>query len=150
MEANEKTDDKNLIDKHLEYSLDKHLKNIKYIIKKEALELAEKDKSDVTLHHLSKAIEMHISLGVIAKAPGALQEKVSIWSRVPVILIILTIMTSVFAIFGYLAINSDVAVSKGINGQGFLDIAKIFAGAIVGSASVSIGANQLKNSKQDI
>jgi hypothetical protein len=78
-------------------------------------------------------------------APGGrvdsftVEESIPFWHRfagaVSPITLISSFLTIVFAGFGLWALLSPRGAS--INGQAYLDIAKIFAGAIVGSASVA-------------
>jgi hypothetical protein len=87
-------------------------------------------------------------------APGDLSniaatEKPSFWNRfadsVSPVTLISAVLTVIFAAFGLWALLSghgDGKDAKSVNGQAYLDIAKIFAGAIVGSASVAVASTR--------
>ena len=133
------------IDSNLDAALDAHLADVRQAILKRAKEIAAREGASggVGLLHLSEAVSEYAP----AKPFPLEHQKPPRWptlsrlmeSITPIILIS-TALTIVFGAFGLWALSGRIPGAKGpdaINGQSYLDIAKIFAGAIVGSAGAA-------------
>ena len=97
---------------------------------------SEGENLDVT--HIARAIESH--------ARNEFQEKRTLKDYFPPVALLSALLAFVFAALGLWAIlgaEGENAVKLG--SQGFLDIAKIFAGAIVGSATAASVAGRKKS-----
>ena len=132
----------------LESALTAHLNSVRTAIKQRAQELAQGERLDdraaseaaVEIGHLARAINEY--------APGRAVTSVApagVWQRfldsVSPVTIISAVLTIIFAAFGLWAIlGPEAAKGGGVQGAAYLDIAKIFAGAIVGSASVAVAS----------
>jgi len=123
----------------LQSSLDQHSKRIQALIKRKASELAAQEdlgveeKPEITVLHLAEAIKTYAPGTEMPHLKGVQKESSRFYERLPPITLISAILAIVFGIIGVVAIRYGQAAD--IDGKGFIDIAKIFAGAIVGSAT---------------
>ena len=123
--------------------LEKHLSDIKTKISAEAKALA--GEQEPTLLHLARAVELFAPGDEIYSSFAA--AKKTFLDYIPPVTILSAILTFSFAALGLWAIlGGSPETQKALSGQGFLDIAKIFAGAIVGSAT-SAAASSLRTEK---
>jgi hypothetical protein len=119
----------------LKQSLQHHMDQVRDKIAKRAIEIFKQDEQatqQITVIHLSEAIKEYAPGRQVPLAVPTQRSRLESLSSVP---IISTILAVVFGGLGLLAILSGTADK--IGGQAYLDISKIFAGAIVGSASVA-------------
>lgn len=123
-------------------ALDRHLAEVKEKISAEAQVLAEGQ--EPTLLHLARAVERFAPGDEIYSSVAS--AKRTFLDYFPPVAILSAMLTMLFAILGLWAILGAPAVKDALSGQGFLDIAKIFAGAIVGSAT-SAAANTIRTEK---
>jgi hypothetical protein len=88
-------------------------------------------------HPVSEVIADHVRQGVAASAP--LDES---WLRsITRSINGVTIISALLAVaFGFLALSGVGGAEGGTTASGFLDIAKIFAGAVVGSTATGVAA----------
>ena len=107
--------------------LNEHLDKLKTEIKSRSDEIAKEENNEMNIHHLTDAINEF--------APGNqindFNERQGFFANLSPFTLISSILAVTFAILGLWASNGQ----NGLGAQGFLDIAKIFAGAIVGSAT---------------
>jgi hypothetical protein len=126
-----------------EKSLDQHLQDIREKIIKRAESLPTEGEA-VDFSHVAQAISEY--------APGRELPKVEpekglrfFLALFPPFILLSGILTVVFGVLGLVTLGSE-SVKQSPIGPGFLDIAKIFAGAMVGSASGNI-TSSLKRGK---
>ena len=115
---------------------------------------SESDVSPITPANVSRAF--------MAEAGNVADWWDGFFGYFPPFLIVCTILCIAFALLGFKGTPTDDALASGISGAasaakhgavsqstlaGFLDIAKIFAGAIVGSASGAVAAKLRKQAK---
>ena len=113
----------------LDKALKEHMAALSETIIKRAYELAESRAPD--LADVAKAIaELHAS-----PPPTAVARRVGLLDIVSPITLVSAVLAIVFAAFGLWALSSPNA--KELGGGAYLDIAKIFAGAIVGSTGAA-------------
>jgi len=132
----------------LEKVLSEHLNKVQSAIKDRAQEFAEKErggesgKIDATIgiDHLNRAIQEFAPgraiTPVVLKGPGVWRRLLDSVSPVTIISMVLSVVFAAFGLWAILGLGD--AEAKAISGTAYLDIAKIFAGAIVGSTSVAI------------
>lgn len=122
----------------MENVIDEHLKTIKSMIIAKAYDFDSTDpshiqKEQISPRHLLKAINEYapgISIENVDKPPTFIYRFFELFPPITIVCFILTIA---FGGFGIYALNNS---GSGIqNGNSFIDIAKIFAGAIVGSTT---------------
>ena len=141
-ENREATSPENTMPEELENSLEQHMALMKQKVRERAHGLAAADagqegRPEVDLLHLSEAIKAVSATQQTENAsPGFL-------SLVPPVTWVTAILAIVFGIFGIWAMaTAPVGAddSKGFLdlGKGLIEIAKIFAGAIVGSATAAV------------
>jgi hypothetical protein len=124
-------------------ALQEHLSDVKKQIKKRAIELAMEDQQQkdqkVGLKYMTSALNEFAPGHKVPKTqPGLIERFFTIFSPLTVISTVLAIVFGVLGLWGSGAfgkINPDAA--KLLEPKAYLDIAKIFAGAIVGSATAS-------------
>jgi hypothetical protein len=104
--------------------LDEHLESIRKEIIQEAKTLAEEDSS-------SEVLPKHVAQAAMRFAPGErFPAEMGFWARIFASISGITIISAILAIcFGVLT-----AIGKG----DYLDVVKIFAGAVVGSTGASV------------
>ena len=133
----------------LQSSLDEHSNRIKVLITRKAGELAaqeyheEGEKPQITVLHLAKAIEAYSPGRELSQSVNAQKDAGRFYDRLPPITIISAILAIAFGVIGVVAIK--YGQQTGIDGKGFIDIAKIFAGAIVGSATTVAVSRKTKD-----
>jgi hypothetical protein len=131
----------------LTQALNDHLAVIRATILSRADELARdavgEDSADPTtsiaIVHLSRAIEEYAPgrpVVPLAKKEEGIGRR--LLDGISPITVISAALTVVFAGFGLFALSSKAPTGLGSGGNAYLDIAKIFAGAIVGSSSAAI------------
>lgn len=128
--------------------LDNHFKHVKDLIINRIEELSrDATEEDV----LSKGLEhLHLSQAISEYAPGKkvsiAPEKGRFFELFPPFTILCFLLAIIFAFFGIYALNNN---SKITGGNGFIDISKIFAGAIVGSTtSIVLGSMSSKSKRK--
>lgn len=117
-------------------ALEEHLNRIRDKILVRADELAKKEGAAITpgFIHLAQAIHEYAPGKMCAnESTPSWSRSLGLFSQPYSVTTISAILAFVFAVFGLLAIN----FSPEIGGGNYLDIAKIFAGAVVGSTSVA-------------
>lgn len=130
----------------LEAVLNEHLQNVKNLIVTRAAELTQEGMQNleiknanlpITVKHLNRAIEEYAPGEIIEIAPKSFWSR--FWEAITPFTLVCLIMTIVFAAFGAIYGESKEGAKS------FIDIAKIFAGVIVGSTSAAfIGKNTFK------
>jgi hypothetical protein len=126
-----------------EKAVNQHLQSIRQKIEAKAVELA--DGEPPSLIHLARAAELFAPGNEIHIPP--IVEKRHFFDFFPPIAVLYAILTCVFAALGLWALlGAPEAAKTTLNNQGFLDIAKIFAGAIAGSTTTAI-TSTLKKGK---
>ena len=112
--------------------LDDHLLYIKRKIIEEARKVAKESRGEDTIQPLDVAEAAKLY------APGrqiSAQKEISFWRRLTDSITGITLISAILAIvFGFLGYFTPTQ-------EGWLDIAKIFAGAVVGSAGAAITSN---------
>jgi hypothetical protein len=113
-------------------SLNHHMQKVRERIIRRAEDLTSEGE-EVDLPQLTKAVEEFAPGGEFPKRtqPGFLD-------YFPPLTILSAILAFAFAALGLWATLSSNAAKNNLGGQGFLDIAKIFAGAVVGSTTASM------------
>ena len=125
--------DKTILNEELESSLSNHLDVVKNKIRDSAINLASKsDSTSVSILHLADAIKMYAPGCVVDSANS---NQPSVLKSISPMTWVSAFMAIVFGLIGVVAIKHGA--ESGINGKEFIEIAKIFAGAIVGSASAT-------------
>jgi hypothetical protein len=126
-------------------ALDEHLSRIRQRIAERAIDLAAETQSpegneiQVSLDDLTRAVSE--SVGSSAAGTRSAQST-RFFELFPPFTCICAALCVAFAILGLLALGGNLRATPGADlakvSSGFLDIAKIFAGAIVGSTAASI------------
>jgi hypothetical protein len=136
--------DPSRINETLNRALDDHMQVVRRMIWDRAEEIAARDGATggVRLHHLTGAVEEYAPGRPGLFAAEVDPHKRSVWGRlvesIAPITLISALLTILFGAFGlYVVRNPNQTGLANANGQSYLDIAKIFAGAIVGSAGVA-------------
>jgi len=122
---------------NLAQSLDDHLQRVRGKIVQRSSELASADKEPIGLSHLARALEQ-FAPGREIPTVAASEPPTGLIARFPPLAILSSILAVAFAALGLWATLGSAEVKANLGGQGFLDIAKIFAGAIVGSATATV------------
>lgn len=102
--------------------------------------IAKSGQVEIDLPHLTKALR-EIEPGFDPdSAPQGIGRQISDAMRS--FTAALAIMAIIFAVLGLFALQSNSPAAKGLKNQSdaFLDVAKIFAGAIVGSTGAAVGS----------
>src|SRR5262245_39323842 len=123
----------------LEQALSDHMLKIRKKILSRAQQIASDTKDELSVTHLAAAIgEYAPGMQLVASGDGATRK----WfiDYVPPVAFLSAVLAVAFAALGLWAIIGQPDVKTGLGGQGFLDIAKIFAGAIVGSATAVVAS----------
>lgn len=144
------------LSKNLNASLDDHLAKLKEQIADRAYALASASTdSPVT----SEGEGVHVDLSILAKAIDEvtkgrftpLEHRTRFFDLFPPFTCVCALLCLAFATLGLLplvATDSNVAAKVGGQASGFLDIAKIFAGAIVGSTtSIALSSSRAKRGR---
>ena len=124
--------------RELESSLEQHMVKVGRHIREKAVQLAKEEAdgprvAEVSILHLATAIRS-IAPGIEIEMNVGAEKPVGFFRRLPPVTTISAVLTVVFGVIGVLAIRYG---GNNIEGRGFVDIAKIFAGAIVGSATAA-------------
>jgi hypothetical protein len=127
-----------------EKSLDQHLQDIRKKIIKRAESLPTEGEA-VDFSHIAQAIAEYAPVGEIPKAEPVKGFRFFL-SLFPPFILLSFILTVVFGVLGLWVTLGSESPKQSPIGPGFLDIAKIFAGAMVGSASANI-TSSLKRGK---
>ena len=135
-DVSQKVEEETLLPKELESSLEREMNRLKQQIREQTLKFAKETtgkKDDVSMRELSHAFDQLIS---------GQERPVKFIYRVPPVTWISTVLALMFGILGVIAINvapDGIQDNKGFLelGKGLVEIAKIFAGAIVGSATAA-------------
>ncbi len=125
----------------LQRTLDEHLLRLRGKILQRAEGLASDEQEEPGVSHLAKAIAEF--------APGragSVELRNGFFSYFSPLAVLSSMLAIAFAGLGLWATLGNPEVKANLGGQGFLDIAKIFAGAIVGSATATV-ASSLKRPK---
>lgn len=121
----------------LEQSLDAHLQRVRDKIVQRSADLAAQAREPVGVSHLARALEQFAPGREVPD--GIMNEpREGPFARFPPLAILSSLLAIAFAGLGLWATLGSAEVKQGLGGQGFLDIAKIFAGAIVGSATATV------------
>ena len=123
----------------LEKVLDEHLVKVKEKILNKAKEIASQDQEDLSVTHLATAINEYAP-GNPSIAANVIKDRRRFFDYVPPVTVLSAILAFAFAGLGLWALLGKPEVRE-LGSQGFLDIAKIFAGAIVGSASAVVASS---------
>ncbi len=123
----------------LDQALEEHMEKIKKKIMNRALEIASDAQDELSVTHLAAAID-EFAPGTHVFSHGEVTVKRDFFDYVPPVALLSTILAFAFAALGLWAIQGQQNIKEGLGGQGFLDIAKIFAGAIVGSATAVVAS----------
>lgn len=130
----------------LQKSLDDHLRRVREKIVQKAEDLASDDEQEeVGISHLAKAIEQYAPSHEIPRSE-LVEARDGFLAHFPPLAVLSSMLAIAFAALGLWATLGSAEVKANLGGQGFLDIAKIFAGAIVGSATATISSS-LKRGK---
>ena len=128
----------------LQNALDEHLRVIREKITKRAESLPTEGEA-VDFSHVAQAIAEYAPGGEIPKAEPVKGLRFFL-ALFPPFILLSFILTVVFGVLGLWATLGSESTKQSLIGPGFLDIAKIFAGAMVGSASANI-TSSLKRGK---
>jgi hypothetical protein len=120
-------------------ALEDHLAKIRKKILDRAQEIASEAKDELSVTHLAAAIGEYAP-GKQVLPTGEVVAKGGFFDYVPPVALLSAILAFAFAALGLWAILGQPDVKSGLGTQGFLDIAKIFAGAIVGSATTVVAS----------
>ena len=124
----------------LDKALEEHMAKVKKKILARANEIASQDgEKDISVTHLATAINEYAP-----GSPGLFTEKTNckrtFFDYFPPVAILSAVLAFSFAGLGLWALLGQSNI-KELGSQGFLDIAKIFAGAIVGSATAAVATS---------
>ena len=146
--------DSSVLSANLGAVLDEHLEDMKSRIAERALEIAngrgnqvDEEISPADLSSLNQAIEELVNGRF---SPNAIEQKFRLFDWFPPFTIVCAILCLSFATLGLfpLLTSSENVAKMGSVTSSFLDIAKIFAGAIVGStSSVALKATRSRREK---
>jgi hypothetical protein len=125
----------------VEQVIDAHLRMLRSKILVRAVELSTQDSAGVVPDGAAVGIA-HVAQAIAEYAPGTPVNRipdpgVRFWDVVSPVTVISTGLCVVFAAFGLWAVLGE---RTAIHGQSYLDIAKIFAGAIVGSTGAVVSS----------
>ncbi len=123
----------------LDKVLDDHLAKIKKKIINRAFEIASEAQEELSVTHLAAAIDEYAP-GTHVFLHGETMPKRGFFDYVPPVALLSAILACAFAALGLWAVLGQQNIKEGLGSQGFLDIAKIFAGAIVGSATAMVAS----------
>lgn len=132
----------------LEACLRKHLDTVKVAIASRARELASSASSadsaatepPVSIVHLSQAIREYAPGEMLPAPYSSKPDKLGFLDYFPPFTLMCAGLAFAFGVFGIIALARNGAVKD--LGGGFVDIAKVFAGAIVGSTSaIALGTS---------
>ena len=129
----------------LDQVLDEHMAKIKKKILYRAQEIASDAEDELSVTHLAAAIDEYAP-GTHVFSHGEVTVKRGFFDYVPPVALLSAILAFAFAALGLWPILGQQSVKESLGSQGFLDIAKIFAGAVVGSATavVASGARRFR------
>jgi len=124
------------LSKPLSDEFDRYLQIMKEDITKEACRIASKDNAQgISFLHLANAVKEYVpkhGFGETAYRRPRSPWLLSVFSPPTLISMILAVVFGAFGLWAILGSQSDK-----ISGEGYLDIAKIFAGAIVGASTAT-------------